>query len=243
MIDGRTAEVETAMTQRAFQTMFAAAALAAGLTVASAASAAAVVFTQTYDLTTANVTPTSVTSVNNTGFTPTLSNGSPLLVSNGDSIDFRVNFASGQGLMFTGSTFGLFQIAVISPDFIALSGNANSTLTLFDTSGNVIRTLGVNNFTSTQPRVLGDTFGNIGVPLSGTIGSLEFIDPSISGLGQANHFTSSVLSLDATSAGGFQVVSVAVTPTVPEPATWAMLVIGFGGLGAMLRRRRAPTLA
>ena len=25
---------------------------------------------------------------------------------------------------------------------------------------------------------------------------------------------------------------------VPEPATWAMMVIGFGGMGAMLRRRR-----
>ncbi len=26
---------------------------------------------------------------------------------------------------------------------------------------------------------------------------------------------------------------------VPEPATWAMMLVGFGGLGAMLRRRRA----
>ncbi|HEX5261997.1 MAG TPA: PEPxxWA-CTERM sorting domain-containing protein [Phenylobacterium sp.] len=26
---------------------------------------------------------------------------------------------------------------------------------------------------------------------------------------------------------------------VPEPATWAMMLIGFGGLGAVLRRRRA----
>ena len=25
---------------------------------------------------------------------------------------------------------------------------------------------------------------------------------------------------------------------VPEPATWAMMIIGFGGAGAMLRRRR-----
>jgi hypothetical protein len=32
------------------------------------------------------------------------------------------------------------------------------------------------------------------------------------------------------------------TPTpggVPEPATWTMIIAGFGGLGAMLRRRRA----
>jgi hypothetical protein len=26
---------------------------------------------------------------------------------------------------------------------------------------------------------------------------------------------------------------------VPEPATWATMLIGFGGLGAILRRRRA----
>ncbi|MDB5266075.1 MAG: hypothetical protein JWM39_788 [Parcubacteria group bacterium] len=28
---------------------------------------------------------------------------------------------------------------------------------------------------------------------------------------------------------------------VPEPATWAMMLVGFGGLGAVLRRRRAST--
>lgn len=34
-------------------------------------------------------------------------------------------------------------------------------------------------------------------------------------------------------------------PGVPEPATWAMILVGFGGLGAVLRRRRgqaAPTV-
>jgi hypothetical protein len=30
---------------------------------------------------------------------------------------------------------------------------------------------------------------------------------------------------------------------VPEPATWAMMLIGFGGLGAVLRRRREMTFA
>jgi hypothetical protein len=30
---------------------------------------------------------------------------------------------------------------------------------------------------------------------------------------------------------------------VPEPASWAMMLLGFGGVGAMLRRRRSQALA
>ena len=30
---------------------------------------------------------------------------------------------------------------------------------------------------------------------------------------------------------------------IPEPATWAMMILGFGGVGALLRRRRVPQLA
>jgi hypothetical protein len=36
----------------------------------------------------------------------------------------------------------------------------------------------------------------------------------------------------------------AVTVSVPEPASWALMIGGFGMAGAMLRRRRAqPALA
>ncbi|MGZ3377451.1 MAG: PEPxxWA-CTERM sorting domain-containing protein [Phenylobacterium sp.] len=31
--------------------------------------------------------------------------------------------------------------------------------------------------------------------------------------------------------------------TVPEPTTWALMIMGFGGAGAMLRRRRASAIA
>jgi hypothetical protein len=31
-------------------------------------------------------------------------------------------------------------------------------------------------------------------------------------------------------------------PGVPEPATWAMMLIGFGAMGTMLRRRRRAVL-
>jgi hypothetical protein len=33
------------------------------------------------------------------------------------------------------------------------------------------------------------------------------------------------------------------TPAVPEPATWALMLLGFGGIGMAMRRRRRPALA
>ncbi|HEY5289626.1 MAG TPA: PEPxxWA-CTERM sorting domain-containing protein [Caulobacteraceae bacterium] len=33
------------------------------------------------------------------------------------------------------------------------------------------------------------------------------------------------------------------TAAVPEPAAWTLMLVGFGGLGAMLRRRARPTFA
>lgn len=34
-----------------------------------------------------------------------------------------------------------------------------------------------------------------------------------------------------------------VMAAVPEPATWALMLLGFGGIGMAMRRRRQPTLA
>ena len=38
---------------------------------------------------------------------------------------------------------------------------------------------------------------------------------------------------------GFAGAAAATVTAVPEPAGWAMMLVGFGGLGALLRRRRA----
>jgi hypothetical protein len=36
---------------------------------------------------------------------------------------------------------------------------------------------------------------------------------------------------------------ITISPGVPEPATWAMMLVGFGGLGAAMRARRKQALA
>jgi hypothetical protein len=47
----------------------------------------------------------------------------------------------------------------------------------------------------------------------------------------------------ATGQKEFNSGAVAVAAAVPEPATWAMMILGFGGVGAMLRRRSGFTFA
>ena len=70
------------------------------------------------------------------------------------------------------------------------------------------------NYTFTQPTVLGDT---VSIQLNQT-----FLNRVNSGL------------LTNFSIGGTLTPAVAA---VPEPATWAMMLIGFGGLGFAMRRR------
>ena len=40
------------------------------------------------------------------------------------------------------------------------------------------------------------------------------------------------------SINAFEVSNFTVGSAVPEPATWAMMLIGFGGIGFSMRRRR-----
>lgn len=45
-------------------------------------------------------------------------------------------------------------------------------------------------------------------------------------------------------AQGFSNAAIYTPPRgVPEPATWAMMLLGFGGIGTAMRRRRNPALA
>lgn len=63
---------------------------------------------------------------------------------------------------------------------------------------------------------------------------------SANGFSQVWLVSASVLTTDRND--GFKLSSIIVTPQViatPEPATWAMMIIGFGGIGATLRRRRS----
>jgi len=58
-------------------------------------------------------------------------------------------------------------------------------------------------------------------------------------LGQSGDIKVSLLNWAGAPGGNdFAVDNISVAGGVPEPATWAMMLVGFGGLGAMLRANR-----
>ena len=64
-------------------------------------------------------------------------------------------------------------------------------------------------------------------------------DVAANGFSQVWLVSPSVLTSDRND--GFKLAGISVTaqiPAVPEPATWAMMIVGFGAIGASLRRRR-----
>ena len=60
----------------------------------------------------------------------------------------------------------------------------------------------------------------------------------------SNLFNVQVTALAAGfTSGGASYQFSAVTPGVPEPATWAMMLLGFGAIGAGMRHRRKPSVS
>jgi hypothetical protein len=110
-------------------------------------------------------------------------------------------------------------------DFTLPTGNVGSSVTSSDTKNNLVFTgitfNGVNGMIGPTPA---------GLPSAGITdqfvtagGKQELI---ISGTGGA-----------AASFGG--TVNFSPLATVPEPASWALMIIGFGSAGALMRRRRS----
>jgi hypothetical protein len=67
---------------------------------------------------------------------------------------------------------------------------------------------------------------------------------SIAGLPAGKKPVEITAEFEGGSADGDYGGTILATPNVPEPASWALMTIGFGGLGAALRSiRRAPSAA
>jgi hypothetical protein len=107
------------------------------------------------------------------------------------------------------------------------------------------------------------TFNNLEFNLFGGAGSANIVITDNAGevftfnqaLGNGENFFGfvgidgqSIRSVAITTAGGIQDIrqirlDQATVAAVPEPGTWALMLVGFGAVGASLRRRRSKVLA
>jgi hypothetical protein len=124
----------------------------------------------------------------------------------------------------SGDTEIYYQKGFVQLDVSGLFGKVNTTSLLF----------GTNSTTQGEAWAVYGTNHAGGMSLGAVVASGATEGTHVlSGFGTYKYYD----FYETTALGGknFLITSLAV----PEPSTWAMMLAGFGGLGAMLRRRRA----
>jgi hypothetical protein len=152
-------------------------------------------------------------------------------------IDSSTMVTSGPTTVASVTTIGFTEADLSSPTFTenlvftnSLAGLYSITLT---TSSPAV------DFTSAVLSGLGGPFGLVEIDDNGVSEFWRLANPVTL---DASQYTLTINgnNTGAGSLGG----SITISPTaVPEPATWAMLLIGFGAVGFAMRRRRQPVLA
>jgi hypothetical protein len=151
-----------------------------------------------------------------------------------NSVGNLYSFATGQDI---GIDFGVFALS-------AINASTAVTLTVFD--------IGHNHSQSFDPALIPDNT----TTLSGGVGfqnSEALMFPVMDSLYNMNDNNSFLVTLASTVQGG-PALQIAVNQGlgatvgslnggVPEPASWALMIMGFGAVGAVMRRRQQSTLA
>jgi hypothetical protein len=162
---------------------------------------------------------------------------------------------SGQSLTFTYYFPALGDVFTGSPISFVADGSSNlSTLTnlspaTFSVTSIAQNELQISYSYPTGTFNLNDASFN-GFTISGPVGDspifAAFVDPNSTVTGLTNSTISFApasvtvnLAGDQFSAGSVGLVDVQFAPPVPEPSTWAMMILGFCGICFMAYRRRS----
>ncbi len=164
------------------------------------------------------------------------------------TFNYTATLAADQGLVSTGPTpseLVIFDFAGYVPGSIA------SASSLFTASTELTSALPLPPTKTDNPAITnlvwtynGPAYRNTGGPAGTSTDFTGLSALSTFGLSSQGAFSALAVKNSGAQANtltlnqGF--VNVPVSGGVPEPASWALMIMGFGGIGTMLRRRRYP---
>lgn len=211
--------------------------LVAGTALAAFAApsyAVTVVVTRTIDLSTASLSPGSLI-VSGATF-------APVAIGDNDTLDYTINFSGTQAITVTDADSFLIKLRAVT----------GSTATAVQGSG-VLTLLGTPSYTSNQAVYNANT-NSVGTDGAGEFFAAETNFTALPGVVTFTglHFVGSVDYVSpAVTTRNYNLPSLQVTgdtvtvsgapasPGVPEPSSWALMMIGFGAIGGAMRRRRS----
>jgi hypothetical protein len=149
----------------------------------------------------------------------------------------------------TGTTSGTISVGnVDSPvpnrlTFDTIGASAGTVTSFFDFSESFPSTgvfaLTTTDGTLTLAQLLTNGGSTLVAQVTGT-GNALTLNTGLLTAGQTYRFT---YTGNLAVAGNISGNATFTAAAVPEPATWAMMLVGFGGIGFAMRRRRRPVLA
>jgi hypothetical protein len=163
-------------------------------------------------------------------------NGSVTGVGNGQTQPTLINFTSTQALSVSGSG----QAAVIGPSGTGTLNNLSFTATDGGFSELLLNVGVPNNSNESVTFAFNDQFGAVTLPQKTfSLGNGNNFFLATASNGEIITAGSLTTTGPISSVGQVRVdVAGGVTPAVPEPSTWAMMLLGFCGLGFMAYRRK-----
>ena len=112
------------------------------------------------------------------------------------------------------------------------------TLKFYNSAGTLLGAIdGSRTFTSTET---GN--GSAGFVFDVSSDELAYVNAILGGGGNIYMALEATIGDAESGPESFTIFNLHSPPNVPEPATWAMMLLGFGGIGLAMRRRRAKGL-
>ncbi|QMW24578.1 DUF4394 domain-containing protein [Sandaracinobacteroides saxicola] len=163
--------------------------------------------------------------------------------------NLRINPNNGVTVVDTPVTIGGMTPQLVAAGYTnSVAGAASTTLYALDAAGDrLLRSTNPNGGIYVDTNLTGQTFGPLGFAFT-TDNNVGFDISPNSGIAYANIdsllwrvdlMTGAGTALGIVGAGPLRSIATpAFGAAVPEPATWAMLILGFGLVGTSLRQRR-----